>query len=98
MPYPGSRAPHRQARRRNTGEPYPTPQPLDPTYPLTSILTLLQGTIEDATEPGMLDYFVKAGIFTSPGKLTQPFQELTEPDSYGTSDGQSQVPAGAQKL
>ncbi|WP_157514042.1 hypothetical protein [Nocardia concava] len=79
-------------------EPYPAPEPPDPSYVLSNFLTLFQGTVHDLNNPAMLDYFVKASILTNTGRLTSQFEELTRPEIYQTSDGQSKVLAGAQKL
>ncbi|WP_067533559.1 hypothetical protein [Nocardia crassostreae] len=81
-----------------SADPYPDPQPPDPTYPFAQVLTLLEGTVRDATAPGMLDYFVKAGIMTSAGQIAQPFLEFTKPDIYGTTEGQTQALVGAQRI
>ncbi|QIS14101.1 hypothetical protein [Nocardia arthritidis] len=79
-------------------EPYPVPQPPDPSYVFTEIGEVFSGTVLDALTPGQLEYFVKAGILTNAGHLARPFVELTEPQTWRTPQGAAPALAAAQKL
>ncbi|MFI9503962.1 hypothetical protein [Nocardia sp. NPDC052566] len=79
-------------------QPLPAPQPPDPAYPFTEILQVLTGPMQEAMTPGMLDYFVRAGILTNLGKLTKPFEDLTKPETYNAPDAQRRQLEAAQKI
>ncbi|MFI1912904.1 hypothetical protein [Nocardia sp. NPDC020380] len=79
-------------------DPYPAPQPPDPSYLFTEIGQVFTGTFVDALTPGQLEYFVKAGILTNVGRLAQPFVDLTRPETWHTPQGAAGALAAAQKF
>ncbi|MVU77201.1 hypothetical protein GPX89_08065 [Nocardia sp. ET3-3] len=75
-----------------------SPQPPDPTYVLNQIMEIFGGTARDVTQPGMLDYFVKAGIMTAAGNWTQAFEDLAKPETYNSPDAPQRLAVAAQKI
>lgn len=81
-----------------TADPYPPPQPPDPSYVFSEIGQVLSGTVVDALTPGQLQYFVEAGILTNAHRLAEPFVELTKPETWRTPQGAAPALAAAQKI
>ncbi|MEV6773699.1 hypothetical protein AB0N05_34200 [Nocardia sp. NPDC051030] len=76
----------------------PAEPAIDYMYPLTEVLDILTGPAFDLSRPGMLDYFVKAGILTNAKHLTEPFQKILDPRTYDGPDGARQAQVAAQTL
>ncbi|MBL1079417.1 hypothetical protein JK358_33930 [Nocardia sp. 2] len=75
-----------------------SPQPPDPAYVLNQVVEILGGTVTDVMRPGMLDYFVKAGIMTAAGNWTEAFEDLAKPETYNSPDSAFRLASAAQKI
>ncbi|KAA8883846.1 hypothetical protein F3087_36915 [Nocardia colli] len=84
-----------------TAEPDFAPQPPDPSYVLQQVWNLIgggSGMVRDVLAPGMLDYFVKAGILTNLGHFTDAFADLTKPETFTAPDSQQRLVVAAQRV
>ncbi|MEV6275223.1 hypothetical protein [Nocardia sp. NPDC051832] len=75
-----------------------SPQPPDPAYVLNQVMEIFGGTARDVLYPGMLDYFVKAGIMTAVGNWTDAFEDLTKPETFSAPDSGARLAAAGQKI
>ncbi|MEC3915628.1 hypothetical protein [Nocardia sp. CDC160] len=79
-------------------EPIAAVQPPDPTYPFTELGILASGPLHDLQTPGMLDFWVRAGVLDNLGHVSGEFKDLLDPATYLAPDARQRQLAAAQKI
>ncbi|WP_157554939.1 hypothetical protein [Nocardia crassostreae] len=74
------------------------PAPPDPTYPFAELAQLLSGTDHDLRAPGMVDYFVRAGVVQNLANAGIPFRSLLDPATWTGPDAQQRQLVAAQRI